>query len=193
MGTLAPLVNNSVIVLGSNGATISVGTEPVGVAVDATTNRIYVANSGSNSITVIEGNTNSVVTTITDPNAVAPVAVAVNPATNTIYVANSQSNNVTVIDGETGSVTTTIPVGTSPVWVAVDSRTNFIYVANSGNSQAGDPGNITVVNGATKVTTTLSDPNAKNPVAVAANPVTNKIYVANRGSNNVTVIDGAHD
>jgi len=37
------------------------------------------------------------------------------------------------------------------------------------------------------------DPNAKNPFAVAVNSVTNKIYVANSGTNNVTVINGAHD
>jgi DNA-binding beta-propeller fold protein YncE len=52
---------------------------------------------------------------------------------------------------------------------------------------------VTVINGATNTSTTLSDPKAINPVAVAVNAVTNKIYVANHGSNNVTVIDGAHD
>lgn len=60
------------------------------------------------------------------------------------------------------------------------------------NSQTGDQGSITVVDGKTHAATTLTDPSAKNPAAVAVNPVTNKIYVAN-GSNNVTVIDGAHD
>jgi len=136
---------------------------------------------------------NSVVATIADPNAVAPVAVAVNASTNTIYVANSQSNNLTVIDGAIGSVTATIPVGTSPSGVAVDSLTKFIYVANAGNSETGDPGNITVIDGATNATTTLRDSEGVSPSAVAVNSVTNKIYVANSGSNNVTVIDGAHD
>lgn len=170
---------------------------PVGVAANATTNKIYVANSGSNDVSVIDGAANSVVATITDPNAVAPVAVAVNPTTNTIYVANSQSNNVTVIDGETDSVTATISVGTSPIGVAVDPQTDFFYIANTGNPQTADPGNITVINGAAKGTQalsqTLTDSNAKNPVAVAVNSTTNKIYVANSGSNNVTVINGARD
>jgi DNA-binding beta-propeller fold protein YncE len=62
----------------------------------------------------------------------------------------------------------------------------------SGNSQTGDPGNITVINGATNATATLTDPNAKVPLLLPRNSVTNKIYVANSGSNNVTVIDGAH-
>jgi len=174
-------------------ATVSVGSAPVGVVVNATSNKIYVANGGSNNVSVIDGASNAVVATITDPNAVKPVALAVNPTTNTIYVANSQSDNVTVIDGATDSVTATIPVGTAPSGVAVDSQTNFVYVANAGNTQSGDPGNITVINGKTNAMQTLTDSNAKNPVAVAANPTTNKIYVANSGSNNVTVIDGAHD
>ncbi len=182
---------NTLAVVGVVG--IPVGTNPLGVAVNANTNMIYVANSGSNNISVVDGTSNSVVATVADPNALVPVAVAVNPTTNTIYVANQQSNNLTVIDGTTNSVTATIPVGTSPSGVAAESRTNFIYVSNFGNSQNGDPGNITVINGATKDTTTLTDAKAVNPAAIGANSVTNKIYVANWNSNNVTVIDGAHD
>ncbi|SPE44743.1 exported hypothetical protein [Candidatus Sulfotelmatobacter sp. SbA7] len=189
-----PGVAGDVRVLDSNlqaTANIPVGSVPIGVAVNATSNKIFVANSASNNISVIDGASNSVVATITDPNAVSPVAVAVNPTTNTIYVANSQSNNLSVIDGATNSVTATIPVGTSPSGVAVESQMNFIYVANAGNSQSGNPGNITVIDGAKHTTTTLKDPNAVSPVAVAANSVTNKVYVANWGSNNVTVINGA--
>jgi len=186
--------SNSVSVM--DGATNSVSTvadpnatAPNAVAVNSMTNKIYVANKGSNNISVIDGATNSV-TTLADPNAMAPVAVAVNPTTNTIYVANSKSNNLTVIDGATGSITATVAVGTSPSGIAVDEKTNFIYIANAGNTQ--NPGNVTVINGATNATTTLSDPKAVSPVAIAADSATNKIYVANSGSNNVTVIDGAH-
>lgn len=195
-GTIYVTRNGAVDVWDSNWnlvATIPVGSAPVGVAVNATSNKIYVANSGSNDVSVIDGASNSVVATSADPNAVSPVAVAVNPTTNTIYVANCQSNNLSVIDGATNTVTATIPVGTCPSGVAVDSQTDFVYVANAGDSQNGTPGNVTVINGATNATTTLSDPNAVIPVAVAANSVTNKIYVANSGSNNVTVIDGAHE
>ncbi len=196
--------DSTVTVLDGNGnlvRTIAVGSHPVGVAVNATTQKIYVANSFNNDISVIDGVTNSVTSTISSPQIIAPGAVAVNPTTNTIYVANGQScftcpaaNNLAVIDGASGSVTTTIPVGTSPAGIAVDTQTNFIYVANAGNFDTGDLGNVTVINGATNtVASTLKDPNAQNPSAVAVNPATNKIYVANSGSSNVTVIDGAHD
>ena len=84
-----------------------------------------------------------------------------NATTNTIYVANSQSNNLSVIDGATNSVTATIPVGTSPSGVAVESQTNFIYVANAGNSQSGNPGNVTVINGTTNATANAVGPECK--------------------------------
>ena len=45
-------------------ATIAVGAEPDGVAVDATTNTIYVANNGDNTVSVINGATNTVTATI---------------------------------------------------------------------------------------------------------------------------------
>ena len=67
--------------------------------------------------------------------------------------------------------------------MAVNPVTNKIYVANYSSN------NITVIDGATNATTTVSSGNG--PVAVAVNPVTNKIYVANYCSDNVTVIDGA--
>jgi len=67
------------------------------LAVNPTTNQIYVANnnpSGPGSVTVIDGATNN---TTTVAAGTGPVAVAVNPTTNQIYVANTGSKNVTVI------------------------------------------------------------------------------------------------
>lgn len=72
-------------------------------AVDLLLNRIYIANSGSNNVSVIDGSTNSL-KTVTDPLAVGPSALAVNLTTNKIYVANSGSNNVTVIDDGSGGL-----------------------------------------------------------------------------------------
>src|SRR5580693_657449 len=63
--------------------TISAGSYPVALAVNAATNKIYVANQNSNNVTVIDGatyNTNTVLA------GAAPGAVAVNSVTNKIYV-----------------------------------------------------------------------------------------------------------
>jgi DNA-binding beta-propeller fold protein YncE len=68
--------------------------------------------------------------------------------------------------------------------LAVNSATNKIYLANQLSN------NVTVLDGATSITTTVTDPNAVGPVNVAINPTTNKIYVPNSGSNNITEIRG---
>jgi len=194
---------NVTVIDGATNSTTTVtdpnATFPSAVAVNPLTNQIYVTNSSHN-VTVIDGNTNSTAT-VTDPNAAFPVAVAVNSVTNKIYVANANSGNVTVIDGATNS-TTSVPVTSTstlgPVAVAVNAVTNQIYVANNGIIRlSNNVGNVTVIDGATNSTTTVSDPNAITPVALAVNTSTDKIYVANEGNypganhGNVTVIDGA--
>lgn len=45
-------------------ATIGVGMQPVAVTVDASTHAVYVANQGSNTVTVIDGATAQVIATI---------------------------------------------------------------------------------------------------------------------------------
>ncbi|MFN8595296.1 MAG: YncE family protein, partial [Anaerolineae bacterium] len=94
------------------------------------TNKIYVANYGSNNVTIIDGATNGATTVAVGTN---PQAVAVNPLTNKIYVANYESANVTVIDGVTNA-TTTVNVGTRPNAVAVNPVTNKVYVTNENSN-----------------------------------------------------------
>jgi DNA-binding beta-propeller fold protein YncE len=189
---------------------VPVGINPRGIAVNEVTNKIYIANVGcatpfsncSNpgSITVLDGATNST-TTLVDPNANGPSAVAVNSVTDKIYVANSLSGNVTVIDGATNSVTTVSDPnahGLSAWAIATNPITNKIYVTNNSfGALITSPGNVTVIDGGTNATTTVTDPNAVNPIAVAVNTVADKIYVANLGpgtfpsTGNITLIDGA--
>src|SRR5215469_1233645 len=187
-------------------STIQVGAHPLAIAVNEVTNKIYVAERGSfpasggdrGGITVIDG-TSGATTKVVDPNAFLPRAVAVNSVTNKIYVANFR--NITVLDGDTTSTTTvTDPntAGLSPYSLAVNQASNKIYVANNSLYRTSfEPGNVTVIDGATDSTTTVTDPNAFTPIAVAVNSASNKIYVANVGNfpganhGNVTVIDGA--
>ena len=121
-------------------ATVAVGSYPVDVAVNASTNRIYVTNLYNNNVSVIDGAGNVVVATV--PVGSYPVGVAVNPSTNRIYAANASSNNVSVIDGASNTVVTTVAVGTLPYGMAVNPTTNRVYVANHSSN------NVSVINGA---------------------------------------------
>jgi len=166
--------------------TVAVGTWPLDVAVNPNTNRIYVANGGSNNVSVIDGASNTVVATV--GVGAIPVGVAVNPSTNRIYVgiyvANESSNSVSVIDGASNTVVATVPVGSDPSGVSVNPSTNRIYVANY-NSDS-----VSVIDGASN-TVVATVAVGRYPNAVAVNASTNRIYVTNRGSGNVSVIDGA--
>jgi YVTN family beta-propeller protein len=98
--------NNTVSVIdpttGTVTNTITVGSGPFGGGYNPTTNRIYVANTASSSVSVIDGATENVVETITDPGIANPLSLAVNPNTNKIYVGNfgtdtAPGNTVTII------------------------------------------------------------------------------------------------
>jgi DNA-binding beta-propeller fold protein YncE len=163
-------------------ATVPAAPEPVAVAVNATTDKIYVLHEDTPTVSVIDGATNSV-STITDPGGI-PRAIAVEPMSNKIYLANR--NNIAVIDGATNTSTTLADSNTVDLGaVAVNPLTHKIYVTNPFSNH------VTVVDEVSNSSSTVTDPNAVGPVAVAVNPVTNKIYVANWRSHNVTMIDGA--
>ena len=161
-------------------ATIPVGSSPQGIAVDPTGTHVYVANNGSDTVSVIDTATNTVTATI-DVGA-APVGVAVDPTGTQTYVTNNGSDTVSVINTATNTVTATIDVGAAPVGVAVDPTGTHAYVTNNGSDT------VSVINTATNTVTATIDVGTF-PVGVAVNPAMSRAYVANVGFNTVSVID----
>ncbi len=139
-------------------------------AVNSATNMVYVTNAGY--VTVINGQTNAVVTSI--PVGINPTQVAVNPVTNMIYVANTGfsdgiGGNISVISGATNTVVATIGSTNQlecPFSIAVNSVTNKVYVGDTLDFQ------LTVIDGATNAYSSLTLTSALNTIAV--NPVTNR-------------------
>jgi YVTN family beta-propeller protein len=160
---------------------IGTGQQPMAVAVNQITNKAYVVNHNSNSVSVIDGKTRTAIATI--KTGAGPEAIAVNPLTNRVYVANAGENSVTVIDGATDTVVATARTGSNCNAIAVNPTTNRIYVTNNFGH------GVTVIDGATNAATTFRV--GQGPRAIAVNPVTNKIYTANYGSKDATEIDGA--
>ena len=77
-------------------STVDVGDRPSALAFNPSNNNIYVANTNSNNVSVIESSTNTVISTVDVGDG--PSALAFNPSNNNIYVANAYSNNVSVIE-----------------------------------------------------------------------------------------------
>lgn len=170
-----------------NGITpISVGDVPTSIAVNSSTNRVYVANFYGNSVSVINGATNAVLTTIATGGQAS--GIAVNPTTNRIYVGDWTNDSIHVIDGGTNSITATVPLLAGaqphPLGVAVNPTTDRIYVADWSNSI------VSVIDGATN--TKITDLTVGSGASgVAVNPSTNRIYVSAGLEGAVKVIDGA--
>lgn len=174
-------------------ATVDVGGSPRLVALNPTTNKIYVGVGGG--ITVMDGITH---TTTAIAAGVIPQAIAVNPVTDKIYTVFGggypywySSGNVTVIDGSNNSSTTitTELGGGYPAFIALNPVTNRIYVASY---QPGYPSTVMVIDGNSDSIIDTTTGVAGQPIAIAVNPVTNKVYVAyNSDTGIVSVIDGA--
>jgi YVTN family beta-propeller protein len=144
------------------------------------TNKIYVANQYSNTVSVFDAETHRLIKTI--PTGTFPYSIDSNPFNNRVYVTNRGSDDVTVIDGSTDSVIDNITVGKSPVQLSVDQSSSWIYVSNI------DSNSISVIDGITnQVIRTISGINT--PYGVNVNPLSNKIYVSNIANSTVTVID----
>jgi YVTN family beta-propeller protein len=203
----------------SNMPSVTVGLGPVAIALDQATDTIYVVNSTSNTVSVIDGATCNAGNTSgcgRKPPAVRaganPVDVAVNEATGTVYVANwgnGAGTRVSVIDGRTCNATVTsgcrkapatIKIGKSPAGVAVDQRTDTVYAATVAPNGAEA---VSVINGATCNAMTTSGCRRKPPavtvgtgsanynVAFAIDQATGTLYVANWTDNTLSMIDKA--
>jgi YVTN family beta-propeller protein len=149
------------------------------LAYDSGTSQVFVANSGSNTVSVISDSTNTIAHTVTV--GTTPDAVAYDSGTSEVFVANSGSNNVSVISDSLYTVAAWVGVGTTPDAVAYDSGASEVFVANSGSN------NVSVISdslnaiAATAVVGTT-------PAAVAYDSGLSEVFVANSGSDDVSVI-----
>lgn len=80
--------------------------KPVGVVVSPDGRRVYVANGGTNTVSVIDAGTQRVVGRI--PVGRRPWGIAITPNGRRLYTANGVSDDVSVIDTATNQVIGTI-------------------------------------------------------------------------------------
>ncbi|HXV42611.1 MAG TPA: beta-propeller fold lactonase family protein, partial [Anaerolineae bacterium] len=164
----------------------TVQNEPRGLALDPTRQRLYVANFGSDSVSVVDTGNDNVLQTIA--GIASANGLAYDSAHNLIWVTNTLTDQVTPIQANTDatsfSVLPPLSVGDGPWGIAYDPVHDLIYVANNlGNS-------VTVINAASRTVTATLSGSFKQPFHLAANPITGKVYVSNFGNASVTVLNG---
>jgi len=178
-------VTNNVI------ATVPVGVQPYGVAVNPAGTRVYVTNVGSASVSVIDTATNTVVATVSllgHVGANVPYGIAINPAGTRAYV-TSRFHTVMVIDTVSNTFVTAVEV------VAFDSPEQL------GDSVSVSPDGTRVYVGTSyfniKVIDTASNaladtvPVGGAPTAIGVNLTGSRLYVALYNNGVVVAIDTA--
>ncbi len=85
-------------------ATVPVGTGPVGIAELPNGSMFYVANAGSDDVTVVSGNSFSPLATVALPAGANPVWIASEPTSTKIYVADKGTSQTTIINTVNNSV-----------------------------------------------------------------------------------------
>ena len=151
-----------------------------GICVNDRTGRAYVANYGTDDLSVID--TAAAVEIGTIDVGDGPRAVAVNRVTDRIYVTLGYEGIVAVVDGETGEVVRRIGVDGMPHDVAVHEGRNLVFTANVSDWT------VSVIDGAAGVVIDTVDV-GRYPCGVSVNEATDLVYVTNRDDGTVSVID----
>ncbi len=170
--------------------TVTVGDNPLGVAVNPVTNRVYVGVNSTRQTVVLDGSTQKIIGTINAPGFL----VAVNPVTNRIYAAGclpavADSCNLAVVDGRNNKVIANVPINSGSSiglqGIAVNPVTNRIYLADADNGQ------YIVIDGRTN-TIIAQVPVSSQPGGLSVDPKTNHLFVAGAGfPGEVEVFDAA--
>ena len=193
----AYVVTQSSGALSNNGNSIGTGSVPSAMVLSPAADALFVANSGSNSISSYTINSGGSLTAAgtTTPTGKTPTGLAIDPGGKFLFAANQTSSDISVfsISGTAltqvpGSPFTTIPAGysypngTLPAAVAVSRTGKFLYVAN----QLANFVSVFSVNSTSGALTALGVPFYNvgiAPSGVAVTPNGGFLYVANAGAN----------
>lgn len=168
-------------------ATVGVGQHPAHVIPDRDGKRVFVTDSKSNSVSVIDLAAGKIVKTI--PTGGFPHGLRLSPDGQQLFVANVEDGSVSVIDVGTLEEQARIPVGKAPVQVGFTPDGTRVYVSLR------DENKVAVIDRAKRQVIAKVDV-GRNPIQVFATPDGRYVYVANQGSdadpdNRVSIIDVA--
>jgi len=145
-----------------------------------TGNRMYCANRNNGAVAVIDGQTDSILRTVTTGALI--YGLSFNESRNLVYVDVMDSNAVKLIDATGDSLLPTmVPAGDWPWALLYAPETDELYCAdNRGNTVA-------VIDGSADTLKHLIGV-GKKPAALAWNPAYHRLYVANYDNATVSII-----
>jgi YVTN family beta-propeller protein len=172
---------------------IPVGKGPTGVAANSKKNEVYVVNTDSATLSVIDAERNQVVATIPLHSSDVlgrskPFFVDVSEDGKRAVVANSGSNNVSVLDLDTHKTIATVTVGRAPGLAKITPDGKLAVVANR------DEATVSVIDlGSMSVRSTVSVCSTPEEIAIVANPQFTKAFVTCSSADQIAVVALATD
>ncbi len=165
---------------------ISIGKHPEAIGVNSRLGRLYIADSTTNQVTVINEDSERTIATIAIANQpVAPLRI--DEATSRVYVVCSKGQELDIIDGKTNTVIARVPVAPNPEGMAFNTATGQLYVADEGTGKPGSGTTISVIDGQS-LTVSGNLEIGRGPDGVEADPALHRVYVAVEDSNAVIEI-----
>jgi YVTN family beta-propeller protein len=165
------------------GSPIPTGSGPDSIAITPDGKTLYVT-SGAGDITVVNTQTNQIITTITGLPGLETIAIS--PDGKTAYVSVPGEDEVIVIDLQTNQVTgAPIPVGGGPLGLVFSPDGKAAYVANY------EDDNVSVIDTATRQVVGSPIPVGDEPSTVVVSPDGKTLYVNNEEDGTVSAIDTA--
>ncbi|MGA1864699.1 MAG: beta-propeller fold lactonase family protein [bacterium] len=177
---------NSVLIFdrltGSALEVVPVGDSPKGIVISPDGTNVYIANSGSDTISVLDTMTKEITNTIFLGLGVGPEGLAITPDGKLLISANSVSNNISLIDTDTYRIIKHISVGMSPLRVSVSPWGDWAFVANN---RSDDLMIISLI--ARRVVSSIAL--RSGPVGVKSSSSGDEIFVCCHDSDIIQVID----
>ena len=168
---------------GALGPRIAVGNNPGAAVFGPRGRRLFVANSGSNTLSVIDTRSQKVIATL--PTGQGPSALVVDPGQSILWVANGGSNNVEPFDLRTLKPGTPIATGAGPDALALGPHGSHLYVADGGTED------ILPILAATR-RAEAPIPVGGSPSALALSPNGHRLYVVESSRDLVVPLDLPH-
>ncbi|MEW5719874.1 MAG: hypothetical protein AB1817_14695 [Chloroflexota bacterium] len=155
-----------------------VGGDPRGALSSPDGARVYVANSFSNTISVIDPRALNEITTVAV--GLRPNALALDDTARRLYVANSDSDSVSIVDTPTNQVVGTIPLGMNVTALVANENAGRVYAANASTDS------VFVIEGARIVKEIAV---GRHPNDLARDAQANRVLVANSADGTLAIID----
>jgi YVTN family beta-propeller protein len=149
--------------------------------------RAYVANIGSDSITVLDADERSVVAD--PPVGEGPEGIGVDPDTGEVLVANQDDGDLSVVDPDTLADENTALLGTTPIRVVLDPEGRYALVPNRESDDVSVIDTEFVRDGDRRPWEVARIPVGVWPGGTVFGPGGDRAFVANNKTNDVSVID----